>query len=160
MRFLLRITAPEVKRIIQHHRMAQRRPIVRAEQDRHPQGGREQSARRDMQVRAFGIGAAHDGGEAGHRRIVRAVPGDERIERTVFPLMRVGRAGDIEGRAAKESGVGPGVHGDDMVRKAEEGVASGSYSASPDEEGAADAVASVTTITMEAQAAASEPTGE
>ncbi len=66
----------------------------------------------------------------------------------------------IEGRAAKESGVGPGVHGDDMVRKAEEGVASGSYSASPDEEGAADAVASVTTITMEAQAAASEPTGE
>jgi small subunit ribosomal protein S2 len=63
----------------------------------------------------------------------------------------------IEGRAAKESGVGPGVSGDDMVRAAEEGLAAGSFSASPEETVAASAEQSVTTITLESQAQAAQP---
>ncbi len=62
----------------------------------------------------------------------------------------------IEGRAARESGVGPGVHGDDLARMAAEaelGVESGSYSALPDETAEAAAETSVTVISSAAQAA-------
>jgi small subunit ribosomal protein S2 len=64
----------------------------------------------------------------------------------------------IEGRAARESGVGPGVHGDDLARMAEQGVATGEYSASPDEEAAQEGGASVTVISSAQQAAAAVPT--
>jgi len=63
----------------------------------------------------------------------------------------------IEGRAARESGVGAGVNADDMMRAAAEaGVATGSFSASPDEttEAGGDQATSVTRISTEAQAAA------
>ncbi|MBI5947650.1 MAG: 30S ribosomal protein S2 [Chloroflexi bacterium] len=63
----------------------------------------------------------------------------------------------IEGRAARESGAGVGVHGDDMAAaaaRAEEGMETGSYSASPEEETAGSAQASVTIISAAAQAAA------
>ncbi|MEX0784835.1 MAG: 30S ribosomal protein S2 [Dehalococcoidia bacterium] len=63
----------------------------------------------------------------------------------------------IEGRAARESGVGPGVHGDDLARLAEQGVATGEYSASPDEEAAQEGGASVTVISAAQQAAATAP---
>ena len=70
----------------------------------------------------------------------------------------------IEGRAARESGVGAGVNADDMVRAAAEaGMASGSYSASPDETaemGAGEPEQTVTKISAEAQAAAREPIQE
>jgi len=61
----------------------------------------------------------------------------------------------IEGRAARESGVGAGVHGDDLARlaaAAEEGVASGSFTASPDEVPDAGAETSVTIISARTQA--------
>jgi small subunit ribosomal protein S2 len=62
----------------------------------------------------------------------------------------------IEGRAALESGVGAGVHADDLARaaEAEAGVASGSFTASPEETEATEGQASVTRITTEQQAAA------
>jgi small subunit ribosomal protein S2 len=63
----------------------------------------------------------------------------------------------IEGRAARESGVGPGVHADDLARAAEEGVAAGAFSASPDEEAAQEGGASVTVISAAQQAAAAAP---
>jgi small subunit ribosomal protein S2 len=60
----------------------------------------------------------------------------------------------IEGRAARESGAGVGVHGDEFARAAEAGVESGSFSASPDEaEEAAAGEQSVTRISTQAQAA-------
>ncbi|MBA4181606.1 MAG: 30S ribosomal protein S2 [Anaerolinea sp.] len=65
----------------------------------------------------------------------------------------------IEGRAARESGAGVGVHGDEFSRaaEAEAGVESGSYSASPEETAAEGGLASVTIISTQAQAeAASE----
>jgi len=64
----------------------------------------------------------------------------------------------IEGRAARESGVGPGVHGDDFAQAAEAGIESGSFSASADgadTEGSAEQ--SVTVISAAAQAAAEQP---
>jgi len=63
----------------------------------------------------------------------------------------------IEGRAARESGAGAGVHGDDMVAaaaRAEAAMETGSYSASPEEETAGSGQASVTVISAAAQAAA------
>ncbi|MFN0146775.1 MAG: 30S ribosomal protein S2 [Dehalococcoidia bacterium] len=66
----------------------------------------------------------------------------------------------IEGRAARESGAGAGVHGDDMVRAAEAGVASGSFSASPEEVAEAPAEQSVTAISLAAQATAAQPAQE
>jgi small subunit ribosomal protein S2 len=60
----------------------------------------------------------------------------------------------IEGRAARESGVGPGVHADDLARAAEQGVAAGAFSASPEEEAAPEGGASVTVISAAEQAAA------
>jgi small subunit ribosomal protein S2 len=62
----------------------------------------------------------------------------------------------IEGRAARESGAGVGVHGDEFARAAgaEAGMESGSYSASPDEEAEAGSETSVTVISAQAQAAA------
>ena len=71
----------------------------------------------------------------------------------------------IEGRAARESGAGAGVHADEFARAAtaEAALESGTYSASPEE--AADAAAgeqSVTVISAQAQAAvaASAPAQE
>jgi small subunit ribosomal protein S2 len=52
----------------------------------------------------------------------------------------------IEGRAARESGVGAGVHADDLARAAEQGVAAGSFSASPEEEAAAQAGGTSVTV--------------
>jgi small subunit ribosomal protein S2 len=66
----------------------------------------------------------------------------------------------IEGRAAKESGVGAGVAADDMVRAAEAGMASGSFSASPEEAAATTAEQSVTAISLDAQAEAAQPAQE
>jgi small subunit ribosomal protein S2 len=59
----------------------------------------------------------------------------------------------IEGRAAKESGVGAGVHADDLARMAEAAVTAGAFSASPEEEGADAGQTSVTVISSEQQAA-------
>jgi len=62
----------------------------------------------------------------------------------------------IEGRAARESGVGAGVHGDDMARlaaEAETALKTGTFSATPDEAAEAPAEASVTVISAAAQAA-------
>ncbi len=63
----------------------------------------------------------------------------------------------IEGRAARESGAGAGVHGDDLARLAAEadaGLKAGAFSATPDEAAEAPGEASVTVISAEAQAAA------
>jgi small subunit ribosomal protein S2 len=66
----------------------------------------------------------------------------------------------IEGRAARESGVGPGVHADDLAQQmaaaAEEGLATGSYTANPDEEASEGAQASVTVVTTQQQAEAAQ----
>jgi small subunit ribosomal protein S2 len=61
----------------------------------------------------------------------------------------------IEGRAARESGAGAGVHGDEFERaaSAEAGMESGSFSASPDETPDATAEQTVTVISAQAQAA-------
>ncbi|MCC6388116.1 MAG: 30S ribosomal protein S2 [Dehalococcoidia bacterium] len=72
----------------------------------------------------------------------------------------------IEGRAARESGAGAGVHADDLAARmtaaAEAGIASGSFSASADETPAAPAeeAASVTVISAAQQAAANAPVQE
>jgi small subunit ribosomal protein S2 len=68
----------------------------------------------------------------------------------------------IEGRAARESGAGAGVHGDEFARAAgaEAGMESGTYSASPEEEAEAGAETSVTVISARAQAAAAEAEAE
>lgn len=71
----------------------------------------------------------------------------------------------IEGRAARESGVGAGVHADDLAARmtaaAEAGLASGVFSASADEAPVAtDEAASVTVISAAQQAAANEPVQE
>ena len=60
----------------------------------------------------------------------------------------------IEGRAARESGAGAGVHGDEFARaaSAEAGMESGSFSASPDEAEEAAGEQSVTVISARAQA--------
>ncbi len=64
----------------------------------------------------------------------------------------------IEGRAARESGVGAGVHGDEFAQAAEAGIESGSFSASADGADAeSGAEQSVTVISAEAQAAAEQP---
>jgi small subunit ribosomal protein S2 len=62
----------------------------------------------------------------------------------------------IEGRAARESGVGAGVHGDEFAQAqaAEEGIAAGSYSASAEEGAAQGGEQTVTVISAQAQAAA------
>ncbi|MFN8506968.1 MAG: 30S ribosomal protein S2 [Dehalococcoidia bacterium] len=73
----------------------------------------------------------------------------------------------IEGRAARESGAGAGVHADDLAARmtaaAEAGIASGSFSASADETPAApsaEEAASVTVISAAQQAAANAPVQE
>ena len=69
----------------------------------------------------------------------------------------------IEGRAARESGVGPGVHADDIARAAaaDEGLATGAYSATPDETPEAGAgETSVTVISAAQQAAVAAGPGE
>ncbi|MGI8925288.1 MAG: 30S ribosomal protein S2 [Tepidiformaceae bacterium] len=80
---------------------------------------------------------------------------DDAIRAIKLILSKVADAA-IEGRAARESGVGPGVHADDiarMVAKAEEGMETGSFSATPEEEGEAATETSVTVVSAEAQAA-------
>lgn len=67
----------------------------------------------------------------------------------------------VEGRAAKESGAGAGVHSEELAAlaaQADAGVASGSYSASPDSAESAGQAASVTVVSSEAQSSA--PTQE
>ncbi len=59
-----------------------------------------------------------------------------------------------EGRAARESGAGAGVHADDLVKASDEGLETGSFSASPDEVQPVAAETSVTVISAAAQAAA------
>lgn len=62
----------------------------------------------------------------------------------------------IEGRAARESGVPAGTHGDDFARMAaaaEAGVESGTFTASPDEAEESGGQQSVTVISSAAQAA-------
>ncbi len=71
----------------------------------------------------------------------------------------------IEGRAARESGVGAGVHGDEMARLAAEadaGLKAGAFTATPEEVAESPAEASVTVISAAAQAAAlsNEETGQ
>ena len=66
----------------------------------------------------------------------------------------------IEGRAARESGVGPGVHADDLEAAAEAGLASGSFSASPDETDSGAAETSITTISLDQQAVPAAPAQE
>jgi small subunit ribosomal protein S2 len=63
----------------------------------------------------------------------------------------------IEGRAARESGAGAGVHGDEFAQAAEAGIESGSFSASADGEEARGGEQSVTVISAQAQAAAEQP---
>ena len=59
----------------------------------------------------------------------------------------------IEGRAARESGLTGGIQVDDMVRAAEAGLASGSFSASPEEAAAEEGgETSITKISLETQA--------
>ncbi len=58
-----------------------------------------------------------------------------------------------EGRAARESGVGAGVHADDLVKMTESALESGSFSASPEETATVAAETSVTVISAAAQAA-------
>jgi len=80
---------------------------------------------------------------------------DDAIRAIKLILSKVSDAA-IEGRAARESGAGAGVHGDDLARLAEEaerGVATGSFSASPEETEQAGTEASVTVISAAAQAA-------
>jgi small subunit ribosomal protein S2 len=60
----------------------------------------------------------------------------------------------IDGRAAKDSGLGIGVNVDDMARAANAALEAGTYSASPDETIEAAAAPAVTTISAAAQAAA------
>lgn len=61
----------------------------------------------------------------------------------------------IEGRAARESGAGAGVHADEFEQaaSAEAGIATGSYSASPEEAAQAGGEQSVTRISAAAQEA-------
>ena len=66
----------------------------------------------------------------------------------------------IEGRAARESGVGPGVHADDLEAAAEAGLASGSFSASPEETESGAAETSITTISLDQQAVPAAPAQE
>ncbi|HMS59543.1 MAG TPA: 30S ribosomal protein S2 [Tepidiformaceae bacterium] len=72
----------------------------------------------------------------------------------------------MEGRVARESGAGAGVHADDlaarMIAAAEAGVATGTFSASAEDAPApaADEAASVTVISAAQQAAANEPVQE
>jgi small subunit ribosomal protein S2 len=67
----------------------------------------------------------------------------------------------IEGRAARESGVGAGVHADDLARAAEEGIAAGAFSATPEEQAEEAGGTSVTIISAAQQAAAAaEPPQE
>jgi small subunit ribosomal protein S2 len=63
----------------------------------------------------------------------------------------------IEGRAARESGAGAGVHGDEFAQAAAAGIESGSFSASADGEEARGGEQSVTVISAQAQAAAEQP---
>ena len=58
-----------------------------------------------------------------------------------------------EGRAARESGVGPGVHADDLLKMTEEAMETGLFSATPDETAEVAAETSVTVISAAAQAA-------
>ena len=60
----------------------------------------------------------------------------------------------VEGRAARESGVGGGVHADDLEKMTEAAMEAGSFSASPDETMPVAAETSVTVISAAAQAAA------
>ncbi len=60
----------------------------------------------------------------------------------------------VEGRAAREAGVGPGVHGDDLARRAARGVETGSFTASPEDADESAAQVSVTVISAAEQLAA------
>jgi small subunit ribosomal protein S2 len=59
-----------------------------------------------------------------------------------------------EGRAAKESGVGPGVHADELVASLD---ADGTFTARPDDVAAEDAGTRVATVSLEQQAAPQAP---
>ncbi len=87
---------------------------------------------------------------------------DDAIRAIKLILSKVADAA-IEGRAARESGAGAGVHGDDMARmaaEAERGIESGSFTASPDEAEATAGQTSVTVISAAAQAAAEAESAE
>ena len=66
----------------------------------------------------------------------------------------------IEGRAASESGAGAGVHGDEFAKAVEAGMESGTFSAAPEDEAAAESGPSVTVISATAQAASEEAAQE
>jgi small subunit ribosomal protein S2 len=93
--------------------------------------------------------------------IAYPIPSNDDAIRAIKLILSKMADAAIEGRAARESGAGPGVHGDEMARLAEEaeaGIQSGSYSASPEETEEKPQEASVTVISAAAQAAAAEPT--
>jgi small subunit ribosomal protein S2 len=87
---------------------------------------------------------------------------DDAIRAIKLILSKVADAA-IEGRAARESGAGAGVHGDDLARmaaEAERGVETGSYTATPDEVEQTAGQASVTVISAAAQVAAEAGSAE
>ncbi len=63
----------------------------------------------------------------------------------------------IEGRAARESGAGAGVHGDEFAKAEAAGLESGTFEASPDDAASEEAAPTVTTISAQAQAESATP---
>jgi small subunit ribosomal protein S2 len=89
--------------------------------------------------------------------IAYPIPSNDDAIRAIKLILSKIADGAMEGRASREAGAGGGVRTDDLARLAEEaeaGVASGTYSASPDEVKESASEASVTVISAEAQAAA------
>ena len=90
------------------------------------------------------------------------IPSNDDAIRAIKLILGTMADAAIEGRAAREAGAGAGMSVDDMTRQAaeaEEGLASGSFSASPDQAAAADdGATSVTRISAAAHVrAASRP---
>ncbi|HEY5475931.1 MAG TPA: 30S ribosomal protein S2 [Tepidiformaceae bacterium] len=88
--------------------------------------------------------------------IAYPIPSNDDAIRAIKLILSKVADGAIEGRASREAGAGAGVRTDDLARlaeAAERGVASGSYSASPDEVQEVASEASVTVISAEVQAA-------
>ncbi len=88
--------------------------------------------------------------------IAYPIPSNDDAIRAIKLILSKVAEGAIEGRASREAGAGGAVRTDDLARLAEAaelGVASGTYSASPDETEQAAGETSVTVISAEAQAA-------
>src|SRR6185369_6437997 len=79
MRFAARMTAPSIQRIVDHHAVFQHLVVV-AIQVRQPERNRQQPWGLWRQVGPRRIGASHDNGELGERRIIEAILAQERIE--------------------------------------------------------------------------------